>query len=57
MTARIEKQETYREQLARIAQSLAAGRSADVSEELSPGSTPALVKLFTDGNFEKRREK
>ncbi|MSR60290.1 MAG: hypothetical protein EXS05_22060 [Planctomycetaceae bacterium] len=57
MTPRIEKQETYREHLSRIAQSLAAGHNTDVFENLAAGSTPAQVKLFTDGNFDKRREK
>lgn len=51
---RAEKQETYREQLSRLTQSLATGRSADMLDDLASGSTPAMVKLFTDRILEQR---
>jgi len=57
MNPRIEKQETYREQLTRLAQSLAAAHNSDVFDNLAAGSTAARVKMFTDGNLDKRFEK
>jgi hypothetical protein len=56
MNPRTEKQETYREQLPRLAHCLCAGRSADVVDDLAPGSTPARLKLFGDRNTQERIE-
>lgn len=51
---RAEKQETYREQLSRLTRSLATGRSADIFDDLATGSTPAMVKFFSDRVLEQR---
>jgi hypothetical protein len=56
MNPRIEKQETYREQLTRLAQSLASGHNNDIFDDLAAGSTQARVRLFTDGSLDKRFE-
>lgn len=53
---RTEKQETYREQLSRLAGSLATGHSADLFDDLAVGSPPARVRLFTDGLSDRRFE-
>lgn len=57
MNPRIEKQETYRERITRLAQSLAGAHHAEVLDDLATGSSAALVKMFTDGNVDKRFEK
>lgn len=46
----------YRRQLARWAHAMAVGRNEDV-DHLAATMTPAHVKLFTDGNLDKRFEK
>jgi hypothetical protein len=57
MNPRIEKQETYRERLTRLAQALALGHGAVVLDDLAAGSHAGLVKMFLDGNLDKRFEK
>jgi hypothetical protein len=57
MNSRTEKQETYREQLSRLARSLVMGHNADVYDDLAAGSTPARVRSFTDGNLDRRFER
>jgi len=49
--------ETYREQLQRIARAMATAHSADVYADLEAGSQPELLKLFVDGNLDKRLDK
>lgn len=56
MTDRTEASEPYREQLRRLAQALAVGAADDLGAALAEGSTPAHVRLFTDGNRTKRHE-
>ena len=50
-------QESYRQQLQRIARAMSTARSADVYGDLEPGSQPELLKEFVDGNLDKRFEK
>ncbi len=49
--------ETYQQQLRRIAQAMATARSSDVYADLEPGSQPEMLKLFVDGNLDKRLDK
>lgn len=50
--------ETYRQQLARVARAMTeANHEAAVANDLSPQSRTAGVKIFVDGNLEKRFEK
>lgn len=56
MTGRTGPDEAYREQLRRLARALAAGAADDLGPALAGGSTPAHVRLFTDGNRTKRHE-
>ncbi|MBW3542676.1 MAG: hypothetical protein KY476_20625 [Planctomycetes bacterium] len=49
--------EDYRRQLRECARTLAVGRSDSVRGWLAPGSTAEMVKLFTDGNLDKRYQK
>lgn len=56
MNPRTEKQETYREQLSRLTRLLTSGHNSDVIEDLAVSSTPARVRLFTDGNLDRRFE-
>jgi hypothetical protein len=51
------QQETYREQLVRLARSLAWARDEEVRADLAPGTAPELVTMFTEGNRDKRFEK
>lgn len=57
MTREVEKQETYREQLARLARSLAHARDEDVLNDLASGTPLSRVTMFTAGNLDKRFEK
>lgn len=57
MSREVEKQETYREQLTRLARSLAQARNEDVLDDLAAGMALSRVKMFTDGNLDKRFEK
>lgn len=57
MNPKIEKQETWREQLSRLAHGLCAGRGPDLADDLAPGSTPARIELFVEENAESRIEK
>lgn len=60
MTSRaeqLEKRETYREQLARLAQALAAAKNDLVRDDLAAGTDVGTVKMFTNGNLDKRFEK
>jgi hypothetical protein len=57
MTPETEKQETYHEQLARLAQSLAGGREREIFEELSSPAWQSRLTLFAEENREKRFEK
>jgi hypothetical protein len=51
-------QETYKQQLIRLVQAMSmANKEAAVSRDLSPHSAPSRVKMFVDGNLEKRLEK
>ena len=56
MTRRIGSDETYHEQLSRWTQALATGRADDLATALAEGSTPAHVRLFSDGHHTKRHE-
>ena len=47
----------YRDQIQRCAQTLALGHVEDVRPFLADGATVEQVKLFTDGNLDKRIEK
>ena len=49
--------DTYREQLARWARSLAAAQNHAVDDVLAAGSSAFHVKMFTDGNLDKRFNK
>ncbi len=50
--------DTYRDQLARLVDAMTRpNREADVARDLSCDSTPSSVKMFVDGNFEKRLDK
>jgi hypothetical protein len=57
MKSNTEKQETYREQLARLAQSLAVARSTDLRDDLAAGSPHERIRMFVEGNLDKRFEK
>ena len=50
-------QESYKQQLQRIARAMAMAQSSDVYADLEPGSQPELLKLFVDGNLDKRFDK
>lgn len=50
-------QESYRQQLHRVAQAMALAHSTEVGAYLDSGSTTEGVQLFVDGNLEKRCEK
>ena len=47
----------YRDQIRRCAQAMALAYGEDVRPFLAPGMRVEQVKLFTDGNLEKRRDK
>jgi hypothetical protein len=49
--------EAYRERIHRVTQSLVFGRHEALSTELRPGIRVDQVRLFTQGNFDKRFEK
>ncbi len=50
--------ETYRRQLARLVSAMSLpNREAGVNEDLNKPSTPERVKMFVDGNLDKRFEK
>lgn len=49
--------ENYRAQLQRIARAMATAHAADVYCDLEAGSQPELMKLFVDGNLDKRLDK
>lgn len=51
------KNETYRQQLQRIARAMATAHTADVYGDLEQGSKHELMKLFVDGNLDKRMDK
>jgi len=50
-------QDLYAEQLTRWAQALSGGETQVVEAHLARGCRPALVKMFTDGNLDKRLDK
>ena len=50
-------QETYHRRLTRLARSLATAKSDAIRNELTPDSAPPLVKVFVDGNLDKRCDK
>lgn len=50
-------QESYRQQLHRVAQAMALAHSAEVGAYLDQRSTTQGVELFVDGNLEKRCDK
>ena len=53
-----ETMETYREQLARLVRTMTtANREADVVGDLAGASSAAQVKIFVEGNLEKRLDK
>ena len=49
--------EAYREQIRRTATALAIARNEELDSDLAPGVTTAHVKMFTDGNLDKRFSK
>lgn len=57
MTTLTSKSTDYRDQIQRCAQTMALGCVEDVRPFLANGMTVEQVKLFTDGNLEKRFEK
>jgi hypothetical protein len=56
MTGRTGSDEIYHEQLSRWTQALANGCADDLATALAEGSTPAHVRLFSDGHHKKRHE-
>src|SRR5687767_4262879 len=57
MTTLAPKTTDYRDQIQRCAQTMALGYAEDVRPFLASGMTIEQVKLFTDGNLDKRFEK
>ena len=53
----VQTQSTYRDQLLRMTRALAHANSDAIAADLSHDSTPAAVKMFVDGNLDKRFEK
>jgi hypothetical protein len=51
------KEDRYEDELARLAYVLAIGENEAVAHSLADGCSLAQVKLFTEGNWEKRRQK
>ncbi len=51
------QRETYREQLLRMTRALANAQAEAVHADISPDSQPLGVKMFVDGNLDKRFEK
>lgn len=51
------QRESYRDQLLRLTQAFAGARSEEVIADLSSDSQPLGVKLFIDGNLDKRFQK
>lgn len=49
--------ETYREQVQRLVHALGRGQCQAVVDDLQPGSSAERLKMFVDGNREKRFEK
>jgi hypothetical protein len=47
----------YAEQIRRCAQALAIAKNDQVTGELANGHTPEMLKMFTDGNLDKRCQK
>lgn len=57
MSREVVTSEDYATQLQRLARSLAAARNDEVLDVLARGDEPWQVKMFTDGNLDKRFEK
>ncbi len=57
MSREVVTNEDYATQLQRLARSMAAGRTDEVLDVLARGDQPWQVKMFTDGNLDKRFEK
>jgi hypothetical protein len=49
--------DAYRDQIIRCARALAVAKNDAVEDSLAAGMRPLLVKLFTDGNLDKRCQK
>ena len=50
-------QEAYRGQLSRLARAMAMAKSSEVQDDLDQDSAPSFVKMFVDGNLDKRCDK
>jgi hypothetical protein len=57
MMSNVSRSETYAAEIARFAQALALAHNEHLHQHLAEGSTVEQVKLFTDGNLDKRFEK
>jgi hypothetical protein len=57
MNSAASEKQLYRQQITAIAQHLAAARPSHIRDSVHPGDSLDSIKMFTDGNCEKRLEK